>query len=180
MHEQVVEFVRSTNTSIRVTLVYEPTPLGSTGTLRENRLFAEDSAEFFAVYADNLSDADPTALLSVHPRMRKIAAPGLFRAPVPGECGVVVPNGQGTVIDFQEKPSRPPSDLAFAGIIAASPEIFDLIPERAPCDLGRDVFARLVGRMAGWELDAYVSDIGTPEGYQRVQAGVATVWKGKE
>jgi mannose-1-phosphate guanylyltransferase len=176
LHEQVVKFIESFRTPIQVTLVYEPTLLGSAGTLRANQAFVKDAREFFVVYADNLTNADLTALLQAHRRLGQVATLGLFRTPVPNECGIVVLDERGTIISFQEKPERPLSDLAFAGVMVASPEIFDVIPNQVPCDLGKDVFGRLVGRMSGWELNAYLRDIGTPESYEQAQSEVKSLW----
>ena len=174
--EQVVEFVEQTRLPMQVTLVYEPTLLGSAGTLRANRAFVEDTEEFFVVYADTLTDADLTAMLMAHRKAGQMATLGLFRTPTPSACGIVELDERGIVTNFVEKPSEPPSDLAFAGVVVASPEIFDIIPNQAPCDLGKDVFHRMVGRMAGWELkDAYVRDIGTPETYAQAQTEIDKV-----
>lgn len=170
LHEQVAEFIAGLRLPIRVTHRYEPTLLGSGGTLRANREFLAEAEEFFVVYADTLTNADLTALLHAHRRMGHVATLGLFRAPVLRDCGVVTLDSEGTVVNFEEKPVRPASDLAFAGVMVGSPPFVEAIPSPIPCDLGKDVFPRLLGHLGGWELNAYVRDIGTPESYAQAQA----------
>lgn len=176
LRNQVVEFIKSIETPVQVELTDEPTLLGSAGTLRVNRAFIRDCNEFFVAYADNLTNVDLTSLLMAHQRMGQVATLGLFRAPAPSECGVVALDERSTIIDFQEKPERPLSDLTFAGVMVASPEFLDVIPEQVPCDLGKDVFGQLLGRMAGWKLNAYLRDIGTPESYELAQVEVGRLW----
>ena len=173
--EKVVNFVESVESPIHIVLAYEPILLGSAGTLRANRAFVHRADEFFVVYADNLTNVNLTQLLSAHRRMGKMATLGLFRAPVPSECGVALLDEDGTITSFQEKPAHPVSGLAFAGVMAATPAIFEEIPDEIPCDLGRDVIGSMVGRISGWEIDAYLRDIGTPEAYAQAQADMASL-----
>lgn len=173
LHGQVFDFFKRLSPPIHVTLTYEPTLLGSAGTLLANRSFVNDGEDFFIVYADNLTNADLTALRVAHSRMRQVATIGLFHTEVPQECGVVALRDDGIIIEFQEKPSHPRSNLAFAGIIFASTTIFDYIPDKVPCDLGNDVLPSLAGHMAGYELNAYLRDIGTIESYSQAQVDVA-------
>ncbi|HEV8486272.1 MAG TPA: nucleotidyltransferase family protein [Blastocatellia bacterium] len=173
--EEVVNFVEHVDSPIHIILAHEPILLGSAGTLRANQAFAHGADEFFVVYADNLTDVNLTALLSAHRRMGKLATLGLFRATVPSECGVAILDENGIVTSFQEKPARPLSSLAFAGVMVATPAVFEAIPDKVPCDLGHDVIGSLVGRIAGWEIDSYLRDIGTPEGYAQAQADIASL-----
>lgn len=170
LHEQVVEFINSIELPILIELVYEPTLLGSGGTLQANRSFVEDVKEFFIVYADTLTNVNLTILLKAHRQMEQVATLGLFRTPSPTECGIVLLDKKGIVVDFQEKPAQPLSDLAFAGVMVASPKIFDFISDQVPCDLSKDVLRCMVGSIAGLELNAYVCDIGTFQRYERAQA----------
>lgn len=175
LREQVEEFVRGSRGPLDVTVTWEPTLLGSAGTLRANRGFIGPAREFFVVYADNLTNVDLTALRDAHRRLGQMVTLGLFKTPVPSECGIVTLDDESRVMSFEEKPVRPRSNLAFAGIMVVSPAIFDAIPDRVPCDLGRDVLGRLVGRMAGMELTGYLRDIGTPEAYDQAQADLDLV-----
>lgn len=172
LHEQVAAFIAGLRLPMRVTLRYESILLGSGGTLRANREFIAEAEEFFVVYADTLTKADLTALLRAHRQMGHVATLGLFRAPIPQDCGVVTLDSEGTVVHFEEKPLQPASELAFAGVMVGSAAFVDAIPQTIPCDLGKDVFGRLAGHLGGWEIKTYVRDIGTTEGYEQAQAEV--------
>ena len=174
LHEQVHSYVRSTKLPVEVTLVHEPVLLGSAGTLKTNRAFLENEDAFFIAYGDTLMDADLGALMIRHKSLGQPATIGLFHSPTPSACGIVELDGGGLVISFEEKPRVPKSDLAFAGIAVGSPALFDYIPDYVPCDMGSQVFGRMAGHMAGWELgDAYLRDIGTPDSYARAQEEVS-------
>jgi mannose-1-phosphate guanylyltransferase len=170
---QVAAFVAAAPPRLRVTLVHEPVLLGSAGTLAANRAFTGEDPEFLVAYADTFTTADLSALRAAHRRLGRPVTLGLFRAPVPSACGIAELDAEGRVVAFEEKPARPRSDLAFAGLLVASPALYDAIPARRPCDLGRDVLGRLAGRMAGWDLGAYVRDVGTPEAYAALLADLA-------
>jgi len=176
LHHQVVDYLASIRRPLEITLVHEPILLGSAGTLRANRQIAANSDAFFVLYADNLTNADLSQLLAHHRRGGKLATIGLFRTPTPNECGIVSLDQRGVVLDFEEKPTRPKSDLAFAGLMATSPALLVHIPDILPCDLGRDVLPRLKGRISGWEVTGYLRDIGTPESYRRAQSEVPLLY----
>jgi len=173
--EQVTKFVEASGCATHVVLAHEPILLGSAGTLHANQEFTRGAEEFFVIYADNLTNVNLTELLSAHRRMGLVATLGLFRASAPSECGIATLDGDGTITSFQEKPVDPLSSLAFAGVMVATPAIFDVIPDKRPCDLGHDVLGSLVGRIAGWEIDSYLRDIGTPEAYAQAQTEIASL-----
>lgn len=166
---QVRDYVAAAEPPLEVRLAHEETLLGSGGTLHVNRGFARGEDAFLVVYADNASTVDLASLLRA-PRDGCAATLGLFRVPDPETRGVVELDAAGVVTDFVEKPERPRSDLAWAGLLVGGPALLDAVPPRAPCDLGRDVLPRLLGRMRGVEIEGYHADVGTPESYRRVQA----------
>jgi mannose-1-phosphate guanylyltransferase len=166
---KVESFVRTFKTPIRTRLDHEPVLLGSAGTVRRNRSFVENEPAFWIVYADGLTDMDLGALLAFHRRKRSMLTLGLFHTPVPKESGIAALDPDGRIVDFVEKPSDPKGDLSNTGVMAASPELLDEIPDRVPCDLSHDVLPGLAGRMHGLVTDRFFIDIGTPESYRRAQ-----------
>ena len=172
--EPVRAYVASCRPPLAVTLAHEPALLGSAGTLRENRAFAQGDARFLVVYADNASTVDLRAFAAAH-RPGSAGTLGLFRVPDPHTRGIVDLDAEGTVTAFTEKPERPKSNLAWAGLLVGTPEVMDAIPDRTPCDLGHDVLQRLVGRMRGVEIDGYHRDVGTPESYRQACEDLANL-----
>jgi mannose-1-phosphate guanylyltransferase len=154
---------------IRVHLVKEETLLGSAGTLAANRQWVQSEPEFWIFYADVLTNMNLTRMLASHRAARRVATMGVYTATNPRDCGIVTIDRYHTVQAFVEKPSRPASNLAFSGILLATPSILDEIPPRVPADLGFHVFPRLIGRMAAHMISEYLLDVGTPRAYSAAQ-----------
>ena len=150
-----------------VRLSYEPELLGSAGTLVDNRAWV-DTEEFFLVCnADNLTDFDVRSLITFHEAGSAPATLTVFRSDRPSEVGIVEVDDQGFMAAFQEKPRRPRSCLANAGIYAFDPALLDELRGQPPLDLGYDLIPRLVGRARVLPIAGYFRDIGTVGAYRR-------------
>ena len=158
---------------------FEPRLLGSAGTVRCNRAFADDADELLLVYADNLSDVDLRAMLAYHRSHGDPVTMLLFRPSDPRACGIVELDGEGRIIDFTEKPEHPRSNLANAGVYVVSAAAFREMADADGMDLGRDVLGRFVGRMRGWVDDGYHIDIGTPEALARASVDARGINTGR-
>jgi len=172
--EQVRAYVAGSEPPLCVALAHEAVLLGSAGTLRENRDFVRGDAQFLVVYADNASLVDLRLLIRAH-HPRTAATLGLFQVPDPENRGVVELDAAAAVVGFTEKPRRPKSNLAWAGLLVGTPELLAAIPEQTPCDLGHDVLPRLVGRMHGIEIEGYHRDVGTPDSYRQACLDLASL-----
>lgn len=154
---------------VAVRTSYEPTLLGSAGTLRANRDFVAAADMFLAVNADNLTDFDLRLLVEKQRASGAVATLALFRATDPGSCGILELR-DGVVGSFEEKPENPRSDLANAGLYAFTPAVLDVIDGPVPADIGGHVLPRLVGRARGMSIgDAYFVDVGTHEALERAR-----------
>jgi mannose-1-phosphate guanylyltransferase len=172
---QVEQFIDAQRlaTPMKLRTVYEPKLLGSAGTLWHNRGLVTDGSDFVIAYADNLTNLNLGKMIDFHKKIRSmggILTMGLIKAPNPSACGIVTLDDHGVVVKFIEKPDRPESDLANGGVYIASTEIFrtfkqlDLNRGKA-IDLGYHVLPQLVGRMYGFRITDYLTDIGTPQNY---------------
>lgn len=159
---------------LRLRLFEEPSLLGSAGTIFANREWVSNESLFWILYADVLTDVNLQELLRFHRRRSAAATIGVYRVPEPKRCGIVTLNADGVVTDFVEKPHNPASNLAFSGILIATPEFLNYLPAKQPADIGFDVLPRLVGRMSGYEVAGYLQDIGTMRNYEDAQ----TSWPG--
>ena len=170
LSEQVNQFLNTFKTPIQSMITYESKLLGSAGTLLTNRWFVENEPFFWIVLADSFTTINLQNLLSYHLKKKNsLLTIALYHTTVPKESGIVNIDDEGCIIDFEEKPQNPSGDLANAGIMVATPDFIDEIPEKVPCDLSKDVLPKLVGRMYGKVIDEYFIDIGTPENYQTAQ-----------
>ena len=147
-----------------VRLCYEPTLLGSAGTLAANRTFVAGEEFFLACYVDNLTDFDLSVLVERHRSWGGLATLALMHTDEPHAKGIVELDADGIVASFEEKPEAPKSDLANAGIYAFAPSVIDSIA-KSPADIGYDLLPQLVGKAQGFVIDAYLRDIGTPGAY---------------
>lgn len=92
----------------------------------------------------------------------------LKRVPDPGRYGVAE-LVDGRIVGIEEKPARPRSDLAVAGIYLYPPEVFTIVPTLTPSrrgeleitDVNRAFLER--GRLGSTMLDGYWTDAGTME-----------------
>ncbi len=171
----VKEFVAQWKDGIRVTVIEEPELYGSAGTLLANRDWVRGEDKFWVFYADVLTNADLAMMLAFH-RASTAATLGVYSVPDPQRCGIATLDRTGTVVNFVEKPAVPSGNLAFAGLMLATPQLLDEIPQKRGADIGFDVLPRLLGRMRGYRIGDFVLDIGTLENYDFAQKA----WPGIE
>lgn len=167
-------YMATTNAAGPVTLTeaYEPTLLGSAGTLTANRTWVDGADEIIVIYADNLSNMDLSALLAFHRSHGDGMTMALFRTPYPTKCGIAALDADARITEFVEKPEAPKSDLANAGIYVLSADTWREIADMGAFDFGFDVIPAFVGRMRGYVHTGYHRDIGTPESLAQAEADV--------
>jgi mannose-1-phosphate guanylyltransferase len=123
--------------------------MGSAGGLKKIQDFQAFFDDTFVVLCgDALIDLDLTEAVRRH--REKGAMASLITKRVPRDqvssYGVVVTDGAGRVLSFQEKPSveEAASDMINTGIYIFEPEVLDFIPSGEPFDIAADLFPRLV------------------------------------
>jgi len=166
----VRDHLEAAPTPVPVVTFYEPTLLGSAGTLVANRGWVAGDDMFLACNADNLTDFDLTLLVDDHRRHADIATLTVFHSEHPSAGGVVELDDRGRVVGFVEKPPHPVSDLVNAGMYAFHPSVLDEIAAgEPPLDIGFDLLPRLVGRARALLVEGFFCDVGTPDSYRRAQ-----------
>ena len=175
---RVREHLRSVNSAGRLHLAesYEPELLGSAGTVAVNADLADFADDVVIIYADNLSDVDLRPLLAFHRQHGDPLTMVLFRAPNPHACGIAELDHEGRIVSFIEKPERPTSDLANAGLYVVNAAAYREIVAMETFDLGFDVLPKFVGRMRGWVWGGYHLDVGTHESLERARREVASAF----
>lgn len=164
---------RKNEQGFRAAEAYEPTLLGSAGTIAAAPGFADDTDDVIIVYADNLSDVDLGSLVETHRRQGQPMTMLLFRTPRPSASGIASLDSRGTVIEFVEKPAQPKSDLANAGVYVLTATAWREIAAMKAFDIGFEVLPRFVGRMHGHLHPGYHRDIGTLDALEAARADVA-------
>jgi mannose-1-phosphate guanylyltransferase len=162
--------------SVEITTFYEPELLGSGGTVLANADFINENEDFLIAYADNLTNIDLTAMVGFHRGRHKaenLLTMGLFRTATPQACGIATLDANNTVTHFEEKPEKPESNLANAGIYVATYNVLEVCREIQQdirgevLDLGFHILPRLAGRIHGYEIKETLVDIGTVSAYKR-------------
>ena len=175
--DQVRAYITKVNSEGRLRLVesYEPTLLGSAGTVTANADLADEADQVVIVYADNFSDIDLRPLLAFHRTHGDPLTMVLFHAPNPRACGIAALDAVGRIVSFVEKPEQPASDLANAGLYVVDAQAYRQIAAMRAFDLGFEVLPRFVGRMRGWVWGGYHLDIGTHEALERARQDAAAI-----
>lgn len=169
---------------LQVSIFHEPVLLGSAGTLLANEHFVAGNDPFFIIYGDNLSQVELPKMLAFHSEHGLPFTLGVFKADDPQRCGIAEIDAEQLVTGFVEKPLKPRSNLAAAGIYVADRRLFDFYPgalagQSGPLDLGFHIIPRLVGRMKAYFIAEFLMDIGTPESYQSAQRLWASLQTGQ-
>jgi mannose-1-phosphate guanylyltransferase len=167
--DAVRSFIDKHKGSLRVRLFEEAALLGSAGTVLANREWISKEQSFWVFYADVLTTTDLNQMLAFHCDHGEIATIGVYEVPDPSRCGIVQVDGEGVVLDFVEKPKEPVGNLAFSGLMLATPGLLNFIPDSCPVDLGFHVLPQIVGRMAAYQIPDFLIDIGTLETYGAAQ-----------
>lgn len=165
----IYDAVRTSTDGLKISVVQERVLLGSAGTLWANRVWVAGESCFWVLYADVLTNANLTDMLSCHRDSQAATTIGLYQVKDPERRGVVSVDANLIVREFVEKPQYPKSNWAFAGIMITHPKVLDKIPPRVPADLGFDLLPQLSGQMQGFPMRDYLLDIGTIENYELAQ-----------
>ncbi len=176
--DQVREYIAAKNAEGRfnVSEAFEPTLLGSAGTIAANRSFADGTDAIVVIYADNLSDVDLAALIEFHTSHNDPFTMMLFHTQYPEKCGIAALDSEQRIVEFVEKPKQPKSDLANGGVYVLDADAFREISDMNAFDLGFDVLPRFIGRMRGWTWNGYHRDIGTLESLEIARAEAPRVF----
>ncbi len=170
---EVQSYINSHSRNIEINVTYEKVLLGSGGTIKENWDFIGVEDKFFIFYSDNLTNVNLGNMLDFHNENDKDFTLGLFRVPNPEECGIVSMDEDMTITSFIEKPEKPDSDLAFAGIMLSNSRLADFFPRNQDIfDLGHDVLPRIAGNASGYTIKNYLLDIGTPEKINQAETDI--------
>ncbi|OBZ14195.1 hypothetical protein A8L34_09550 [Bacillus sp. FJAT-27264] len=160
----VADYINSEIWGLKIHLVYEEHLLGSLSTLNTNRHMFLGDTSFLVIYADNLTDIALEEFISYHEQHDLPATIALFSSDCPESCGIVGLGADNVVVDFEEKPAKPKSNLSNAGIYIFRDSVWDIAGSaHPPSDIAYDLLPRLVGRMSGYRIPGFFMDIGTME-----------------
>lgn len=164
---------------VSLTWTHEPELMGTAGGLKRMESFLRRGEAFLVHYGDIVTDQDFTAMLALHRERSALATLLLHRRTVSNS--IVHLDADGRVVRFIERPSETErrgveAGWVNSGVCLCAPELLEHIPAGQPCDLPRDVYARLVStrRLFGFPLTGYRCAIDSPDRLAEAAAAVAT------
>jgi mannose-1-phosphate guanylyltransferase len=163
--KKVEVFVAQSPWSAQIDLVNEIDLLGTGGTIVKNQNFFMPD-DILVGHADNLTKFDVEAFIGAHKSREKDIEITMmtFITDDPFSCGVVVENKNGIVVEFHEKVSNPPSNIANAAVYILSPTVISWMStlKYDELDFSKQVLPRYLGKIQTYLNTSYHRDIGTP------------------
>jgi|APSaa5957512535_1039671.scaffolds.fasta_scaffold123928_2 mannose-1-phosphate guanylyltransferase len=164
-HADIVKrFINQPQYTDWVKSTYEPSLLGTAGTLRKNSDFFGKEA-ILLVHADNWSCCNFSDFILYHQNYRPrgtLITMMTFDCPTPETCGIVELDKRGQVTNFYEKVKNPPSKLANAAVYIIEPEVLSWINNNSKVlDFSTEVLPNFIGKIATWKNKNIHKDIGT-------------------
>ena len=156
-----------------VNVVYsgESEPLGTGGAVRKAADLLESDAALI-MNGDSYTDADLVAFVNDY--QNRASDVSMLVVPAEGreDCGTVLADASGKVLQFQEKTLLEGSRYSNAGIYMLSHRMISQIPEGVQVSLENELFPRWLHQRAS--VRAFIHqgsclDIGTPDRYSRAQ-----------
>jgi len=158
---------------VRLRYVIETEPLGTGGGVRNAADLARGTV--FVLNGDVLTDADLTAMRTLHETRGSRTTIFLTRVADPRAYGLVELRPDGRLARFREKPTAEEpitTDTINAGIYLLDAALLARIPAGRAVSIEREFFPALItdGIPAyGWIADSYWRDIGSPAAYRAAQ-----------
>jgi len=169
LSEKVEEAIEKRENKIKIHHIFEEYLLGTAGTILSNRDFVKDEDNFYILYGDNLTNVSLSKLYDFHKSVNSIYTTYVYETNVPEEKGIFLADEDtGKVLDFEEKPKHPKSNLANAGIGILNKQIFDYFDNNNQ-DFGREILPKLTNKMYVLRSENYIQDIGTLNDYYKAQ-----------
>ena len=170
---KVEKFIKNFNTKIRCNLKYEEKLMGTGGTLLDNLDFIQDQDCLF-IHADNYCEDDLTKLIASRNKRPSYCLLTMmtFHSENPKSCGVVKVNDNGVVINYEEKPTRPDSNLANSACFVLSKDFIQKIRDMnfKGNDFCKDILPFFVNKIFTYHTKKRFEDIGTIESLSKINS----------
>jgi mannose-1-phosphate guanylyltransferase len=165
LNNLVESYIENSTWKNIVTIVYEPSLLGTGGTILQNQVFFQKD-DFLVAHADNMFNFTLEELFKSHKNrdQKSIATMLTFYTDEPYNCGVVSVDENSIIQKFDEKnPLLSERSLANAAIYIFSNKIYDYF-ESDPgdfTDLSLDIIPKMIGSINCCIHAGEIIDIGT-------------------
>jgi mannose-1-phosphate guanylyltransferase len=171
--DQIEDFLNKQSYKELVTTVFEPSLLGTAGTVKANWEYFK-GVDFLVMHGDNYFEAELKPFLTAHMnrKMGTVMTMATFSTNSPELCGTVLTDDDGIVLDFFEKNIESTSSRANAAIYLISPEAKSFFLDIPPSenDISLNVIPKLLGKIQEYFLPGDFIDIGSPIGLAEAEA----------
>ena len=166
--EQVQQHLESSKFCELVETIYEPSLLGTAGTLLANRKFFENQ-DGILLHADNYCEANISELISAHEARPSNCDLTMlaFRTSTPETCGILEVSKDQVLQKMYEKSSDDHGNLANAASYILSKKLISELKDET--DFSNEVIPKYFGKTLVVETSETFIDIGTPESYAHAQ-----------
>lgn len=172
--EAIQEHYKENSFGINIQFIKEVELSGTAGGVKKCQFFFDKGDNFIIMSGDGLTDINIEEAYKSHKKSNAIVT--IVSKDVPhkevSKYGIIVPDENGFVESFQEKPSleEAKSNLANTGIYILNYEIFNFIPENTFYDFAKNVFPSIMEN--GLKINTYIhtgywSDIGSLDVYHQ-------------
>ena len=142
----------------------------STKKLIRNQNYLKDSIIVMA-HVDNATNIGLQNLLNTYlTRGEDILLTMLtFNTENPQECGIVIVDDKGKVINYKEKSEESEGNIANGAVFVFGSELIEWVANNAPNakDFCADIVPKLIGRINTWHTNDVYIDIGTSKSLDR-------------
>ena len=155
---------------VKIHYNFEPELLGTSGALTAFKdVLTED---FFVIYGDIIGKIDIKKWIDFHKGKKSDSTLIVHPSSHPEDSDIVQLDSNSKVMRLIKKPgNRNFGILGNAAWYIVSPKIFDFIP-RGNSDFIKDVFPKMVEKglnLYGYNTEEFISDVGTPERFQKAE-----------
>jgi len=151
-----------TRWGVRITYIEQDAPRGIAHAVYCTREFVgKDSCVVYL--GDNLLKDGIAPFMEAFDRQQVDAGILLAQVDDPRPYGVAVLDGYGNIVDIQEKPENPPSDLVAIGIYYFAPCVFDIIEQLNPSGRGEYEISDTLKVLL--QSDRYTVSVATVQGW---------------
>lgn len=156
---------------VRIEYYYEEEPLGNAGALFRIRDKLTD--DFLLLNADSIFDVDIRRFYDFHKEKGGLATILTHPNSHPYDSGLIIARSDKSVAQWLNKEESRPKyyvNRVNAGVHILSKRVLDDVPLTPKVDLDRQILKPLCerGELFAYDSPEYVSDMGTPERYQKV------------
>tara|TARA_Y100001968_G_C19332642_1_gene705115 strand:- start:260 stop:958 length:699 start_codon:yes stop_codon:yes gene_type:complete len=164
---KVENFLKKREVSmLKIKRFHEVELLGTAGTLISNINFFSGSTGLL-IHADNFTKDSLQGLIAAHSYKPSncLITMLTFVTDCPYNCGIVEVDNNGIVINFHEKVSNPPGNLANGAVYVFDSEFLNWLSLNHPLahDFSKEVLPNLIGKIFTWKINKPYIDIGNPE-----------------